>query len=97
MQAETFKGIDQADNFLFVISPESIEEVSCINQINYAESQGKRIMALLLRDINEDAELPPVITSLQWINFVDLGDEKGFENILRNLNVDREHVQGHTK
>jgi hypothetical protein len=43
--------IDSADNFLFILSPASVQSEVCQQQLTYAESLNKRVFALLIADM----------------------------------------------
>jgi hypothetical protein len=48
---EIRKGIESADNFLFIISPKSISSPYCDNEVNHAVKLGKRIITVLAEPI----------------------------------------------
>ncbi len=96
--AEIYKGIDNSDNFLFLISPASIESPYCNDEVEYAQKQGKRIITVLHRPV-DPSTLPPALASVQWIDFqpVNTDFKVAFSELIRTLDTDREHVQSHTK
>jgi WD40 repeat protein len=95
-ETEIFRGIAQAENFLFIISPDSIESPFCAREVEYAASLNKRIITLLWRE-TDPSTMPAALAAVQWINFIHLGYEKGFSQLIRNLNIDRGYVQEHNK
>ncbi len=48
---EICTGIDEADNFLFIISPDSLMSMICNKEVAYAREHNKRIIPLLHRDV----------------------------------------------
>ena len=40
---EIFKGIENANHFLFIVSPQSVESPYCIEEIEYAQSLNVRL------------------------------------------------------
>ena len=94
-QTEIYHGIEQAENFLFVISPDSINSPHCADEVAYAQRMGKRIITIHHRQ-TDPSTMPSALAAVQWINFAELGYEKGLIQLIRNLNIDREHVQSHT-
>ncbi|WP_338791806.1 TIR domain-containing protein [Bernardetia sp. MNP-M8] len=97
-QKEIYEGIQNADNIVFILSPESILSPYCADEVEYAQKLGKRFVTLLYREINTD-ELHGALSAVQWIDFRTNTTkfDNQFTEILRTLDTDREHVQAHTK
>lgn len=95
-QQEIYRGIETSENFVFVISPQSIASPYCAGEVEYAVKLNKRIITLRYRKV-EDQPLHPELSRLQWIDFFDTEFNKPFGELIRTLNTDREHVQKHTK
>ncbi len=97
-QEEIYKGIKISDNFLFVISPQSVNSQYCDGEVEYAHSLGKRISTVLCRPTNA-SNLPKHLAKIQWIDFTGEGGSfyTKFGELVRNLDIDREHVKKHTK
>src|SRR5690349_5864371 len=70
---EIEKGIEEADIFLFLISPDSVKSKVCGQEIDTAVKNGKRLIPLVLRDIQGE-ETPPELSHLNWIFFRDTDD-----------------------
>ena len=95
--AEIYKGIESSDNFLFVISPGSVESPYCADEVEYAYKQGKRFVTVLYKAVEPDT-LHPSLASVQWIDFSQRSKfDIAFSELIRTLDTDREHVQAHTK
>ena len=62
-QQEIDRGIERSNNFLFVLSPSSVNSLTCINALMYAAELNKRIIAILHRPINPQ-DLHPKLTPL---------------------------------
>ena len=45
-------GIESADTFIFVISPDSAQSEVCYNEADYASENNKRIVPIVYRDLN---------------------------------------------
>lgn len=97
-QKEIYKGIETADNFLFVISPQAINSPYCTDEVEYAQKLNKRFVTLLLVDVDIKT-LPPALAAVQWINFKpNVADfHTAFGELIRTIEIDREYVQNHTK
>ncbi|MEM9215604.1 MAG: TIR domain-containing protein [Cyanobacteria bacterium P01_F01_bin.150] len=97
-QAEIYQGIETSDNFLFVISPNSINSPYCAGEVEYAAKLGKRFITVLHQPV-ASASLHPELAKVQWIDFNNhYGDfYANFSELVRTLDTDREHVHNHTK
>lgn len=97
-QKELLKGIENARNFLFVISPDALQSTYCIDELKYAVRLGKRIVPVLFRQVSVSL-LPTEIANIQWIDFTRASEDfnAAMGNLLRALDVDREHIQFHTQ
>ena len=97
-QREIDKGIANADNFIFILSPDAVASDFCEEETDYAVSLNKRCIPLLYRDTPPDT-IPPALAALQWINFKpgEMEFSAGFRQLLRVLDTDREHVHHHTR
>ena len=65
---EIEKGIEEADNFLFLISPDSAKSKVCSQEIDAAVKNGKRIIPIVVREI-EWEDTPPQLGHLNYIFF----------------------------
>ncbi len=65
---EIEKGIEEADVFLFLISPDSAKSKVCGQEIDVAVKNGKRIIPIVVREI-EWQETPPQLGHLNYIFF----------------------------
>src|SRR6516164_2551097 len=67
---EMLAGIEQADNFLFLISPNSAKSDMCRVEIEHAVDNKKRMIAIVCREV-PDGGLHPAIAEINWINGTD--------------------------
>jgi hypothetical protein len=99
-QKEINKGIENSDNFLFIISDKSLESPFCVAEVNYAAKLNKRIVTILnpagLQHI-EMLDQYPSLSKVQWIDFRKKDFEKAFFELINTLNSDREYIHLHTK
>ena len=97
-QQEICRGIENSDVFLFVLSPQSVASPYCADEVEYAESLNKRMVTVLHRPVDV-GNLHPVLAKLQWLDFRDHdGDfQVNFQELLRTLDTDREHLEIHTR
>ncbi len=92
---EIEKGIEEADIFLFLISPDSAASNVCKQEIEHAAKNGKRLIPLVIRDIKGD-EAPAELGHLNWI-FLRTNDdfESAFNKLLDAIKTDYAWVQTH--
>ncbi|HEY9670467.1 MAG TPA: TIR domain-containing protein [Waterburya sp.] len=96
-QQEIYQGIANSDNFLFVISPRSVNSPYCKDEVEYAQKLNKRFVTVLHRAVSTQ-DLHSALASIQWIDFRYDGDfSVNFSELVRTLDTDREHVKSHTK
>ncbi|MEL6910985.1 MAG: TIR domain-containing protein [Cyanobacteria bacterium J06598_4] len=97
-QQEIYQGIEQCNNFLFIISPKSIASDYCTAEIEYAQSLSKRIITVVYQPVPA-SDLPTVLAKIQWIDFSQNESDFAahFPKLVRAIDTDREHVHNHTK
>lgn len=61
----TQEGIENADVFLFVLSPDSVKSETCEWQLEHALKNGKRIVPVVSREVDY-REVRKEIQSLNW-------------------------------
>jgi len=96
-QLEIRSGIESADNFLFIISPESLRSTVCQQELDYAVGLSKRIIPVQVRDV-DPSEAPPALTSHTWLHFhPDDNFDSAFNQLVSVLTRDLEHTRAHTR
>ena len=97
-QQEINRGIKTSDNFVFIISPRSVNSPYCNSEVEYAASLNKRFVTVLHREVNT-SDLHPELAKVQWIDFNSNNKDfnANFNQLLRTIETDREHVQNHSK
>ncbi len=100
-QQEIYRGIESSDNFLFIISPKSVNSPYCASEVEYAQKLNKRFVTILYRPLSakDKQKLPPALASVQWLDFNQHGGEfaANFNELVRTLDTDRDHVRSHTE
>src|SRR5262249_56212095 len=69
-QREILTNIEKADNFIFVISPESAASPNCKKEIDHAVANNKRMVPILYRPVPDKA-IPEALGKFQRIDFTD--------------------------
>jgi WD40 repeat protein len=97
-QQEIYRGIENSDNFLFILSPRAVNSPYCADEVEYAAKLNKRFVTVLHIPVNP-AELHPELAKVQWIDFNQNQREfnANFNQLVRTLETDRDHVHNHTK
>ncbi len=110
---EIRRALDEADSFVFIISPDSLASEVCNREITYARENNKRIIPIMHRDIDTAAtaavwtesewgeiarENWDAVRRLNWINMRGI-DTFGpaFEGLVRTLEETPEHVRLHSR
>jgi hypothetical protein len=86
---EIEKGIEGSDNFLFVMSPDSLAETSyCVKEVGHAAKMGKRMIPIYFREVPQ-AGVPDSLAKLNYIFFRETDDFDGaFAKLLSALHTD---------
>jgi WD40 repeat protein len=94
-------GIQSADNFVFVITPESVRSKICFDEIEYATQQKKRIVPILRLDVTDDVDkqrMHSAINRHNWLPFREMDDfGTSFEKLINTIQLNPEYVQMHTR
>jgi WD40 repeat protein len=95
---EIESGIEHANTFIFIITPESLQSEVCGQEIEHALKRGKRIVPIIQNDNLTDCTVHPTIAALNWIYFREQDNfDKSLLDLLNTLNTDLEHLHTHTR
>ena len=95
--AEIARGVDGAQAFLYVISPDSVASEVCGRELHHAEERHKRIVPLLYRRV-DDAHVPELARSHNWISFEDDAQfDAALATLIEAIDTDLSHVRTHTR
>ncbi|MUG95497.1 TIR domain-containing protein [Scytonema sp. UIC 10036] len=97
-QQEIYRGIKTCGNFLFILSPRSVNSPYCKDEVEYASKLNKRFVTVLLTAVNTN-DLHPELAKVQWIDFNHSQRDfnANFNQLVITLDTDREHVHSHSK
>jgi formylglycine-generating enzyme required for sulfatase activity len=91
------KGIEEADTFLFIISPDSVKSKVCSEELGIAVKNGKRLIPVVVKDVTRD-ERPPELSHLNYIFFRESDDfDTGLSKLLTAIDTDYGWVQTHRR
>ena len=96
--AEIYAGIENANAFVFVISPDSAVSEVCRLEIEHAVKHSKKLVPILYREVEDRTLLHPDLASHNWLFFRENDDFMRAFNALNDaLDTDLEHVRSHTR
>jgi WD40 repeat protein len=95
-RAEIFAAIEAADNFLFLVSPDSLRSTMCEQEVAHAVRKSKRIVTILYHQVQRK-DLFPGLGEIQWINYPDLGFKRTFQKVKAAIDADLEWGKKHTQ
>lgn len=94
---EIYRGIEAADNFVFVLSPDSVASQVCGEEIEHAIAHNKRLIPIVCEEVSYD-RVHPELAKLNWIFFLDqAGFDTAFHKLLETLDTDLDYVRNHTR
>lgn len=93
---EIFTAIEAADNFLFIISPDSLHSSMCGQEVARAVASKKRILTVLYHEV-DTREMFPGLGEIQWISYPQLGFKETIRNLMKAIDTDLEWVRKHTR
>ena len=92
---EIEKGIEEADAFLFLISPDSIKSKVCKQEIDHAVKNAKRLIPVVVRDTTAQ-EASSELSHLNWIFLRESDDfNLALGKLVTAIKTDYEWVQVH--
>ncbi|UZR95024.1 toll/interleukin-1 receptor domain-containing protein [Chondrinema litorale] len=95
-EEEIFRGIAVSENFVFIITPESIASEFCAKEVDFAAAQNKRFIPILLEETSPE-NIPQQLKRIQWVDFKHKTFETAFGRLIQAINIDRAYVQKHTR
>lgn len=95
-ESEIFAGIEGADNFVFIISPDSVSSTMCMREVAHAVNCGKHLVTVLFRPTPMES-LPPSLSEVQWIPYHSLGFERSFDRLITAIDTDLPWTKEHTR
>ncbi|NJL40632.1 MAG: TIR domain-containing protein [Leptolyngbyaceae cyanobacterium SM1_4_3] len=90
-------GIEGAEAFVFVISPDSVESKVCADEIEHALKHNKRLVPIVRRD-TEPERVHSALSAHNWLFMRDSDDfEKAIARLLEAVDTDLQYVRTHTR
>jgi CHASE2 domain-containing sensor protein len=90
-------GIEAADTFLFVVTPNSLASVVCKQEIDHAVLHHKRILPIVRQDTDMNL-WPAALAKHNALFFRETDDfDTAFTALVKTLDTDLKHVRAHTR
>ena len=90
--------IISSDSFIFVISPNSLNSKVCHRELQYAVRHHKRLIPIVMRDIDSDKVVPDKLSELHYLFFRENDDfETSFKELVRAIDTHLDWVRIHTR
>jgi hypothetical protein len=90
-------GIESANNFIAIISPDYVTSEVVKDEIEYALRCNKRLIPILHRESDAN-RIHSALKKINWIFFREGDDfEKAVRSLIQSINTDLEHVSEHTR
>lgn len=94
---QILQGIEQADAFIFLVSPDSVASEVCNVELEHAHKNAKRIIPIVVRDVDPKSTRD-VIRDLNWIFMRESDDfEAALGKVRVAINLDVEWLQEHRR
>lgn len=94
-------GIEKADNFLYIISPDSVNSEVCSREIDHAINLKKRLIPVLYREIIDaetKAKMSPALNAHNWVFARSTDDfDTAYKQIVSAMDTDLDYVRTHTR
>ncbi|MCP4696663.1 MAG: TIR domain-containing protein [Gammaproteobacteria bacterium] len=89
-------GIEDANTFIFVISPDSIASEVCVRELEHAVKNNKRLIPVLYQEVK--GKIPEALAKLNWVFFRETDEFKqSFNALLDTIDTDLDAVKMHTR
>jgi WD40 repeat protein len=97
-EQEIYRGIEEADAFLFFVSPDSVRSEICTREVMHAVNNGKRILPIVIRDVELNS-VRAEISKRNWIFCRDGQDDfnKAIRDTHETIHTDYDWLKFHTK
>ncbi|MGQ4648090.1 TIR domain-containing protein [Lyngbya aestuarii] len=93
---EIYRGIEAANNFVFIISPHSISSKVCIEELEHAIKHGKRLVPIVRQNVGYD-NVHPDLGRINWIFFREEDDFDGaLDKLISAIKIDLRYVREQT-
>ncbi len=94
-------GIEGANTFIAVLSPDFLESEYCLNELQYATDLNKRIIPIVHRPV-DDRSIPEAVRTINWVYFIPHAGQSNefptaFKALQQAINTDYDYLREHTR
>lgn len=94
---EVQSGIDSADNFVFILSPDSVASDPCMQELAHAITNGKRLIPICYRKPDQ-AAVPVALAPINYIFFNETAEfDTSMTTLVAAMHTDLDWVRSHTR
>lgn len=94
---EIRRGILAANNFLIVLSPDSVSSGECSKEVDFAIANNKRLVPIVYKPV-DPKDIRIELANVNWIFFKATDDfEQQLQNLVQSLNTDLDYIRTHTR
>jgi len=91
------KGIQQADAFLVLLSPDSVTSKSCRQEVDHAIQNGKRLIPIMVRKVHS-TDVHPALAKVNWIYACESADfDSAVNKTLSAIRTDLAWAESHRR
>ena len=97
-RAEILRAIDGADAFLFLLSPNSLSSKNCLEEVQLAIDNNKKLVPIVISELEKGAAMDPKLRVPNWTYLRPTDDYAAtLPKLVDAINTDLEWVQQHTR
>ncbi|MBW4692913.1 MAG: TIR domain-containing protein [Lyngbya sp. HA4199-MV5] len=95
---EIQRGIEAANAFVFVISPDSVVSTVCREEVDHAVEHHKRLVPIVRREGFNPQQIHPALSKHNWLFFREQDSfEQALQSLLKAIDTDLDYVRAHTR
>jgi WD40 repeat protein len=95
---EIQRGIEAADTFVFIISPDSVISEVCGDEVDHAVRHNKRLIPVVWREGFDVNQIHSVLRRYNWLFFRESDDfDERFHRLIEVIDTDLQHTRAHTR
>jgi len=95
---EIQRGIEAADTFVFIISPDSVVSKVCGDEVDHAIRHNKRLVPVVWREGFDVNQIHSTLRRYNWLFFRESDDfDERFHRLIEVIDTDLQHTRIHTR
>jgi WD40 repeat protein/tetratricopeptide (TPR) repeat protein len=95
---EIQRGIEAADTFVFVLSPDSVASKICTQEVDHAVQHHKRLFPIVRREDFDTSQVHAALCKHNWLFFREMDNfDRVFQDLVTAISTDLDYVRAHTR